>query len=199
MNISFKGVKNAGAQMFTREKPEIIKSGPYTTLLPKGKHINLHIELNNEDTNDLDNFKYLLRAFPNKYNKNSMNIEYDEFIHPRFNEKEKFFIINDQIIELNKNTFPVFNQIFKLLKKIETMPPEKLKTENSYVKSLEAIDSFYYYADCFSKTNIDGVMELDKQAFMEMISNAHSPKQAQLGAKALSKRFANVLTEYLLT
>ena len=79
------------------------------------------------------------------------------------------------------------------------MPPEKLKTENSYVKSLEAIDSFYYYADCFSKTNINGVMEIDKQEFMEMISKAHSPKQAQLGAKALSKRFANVLTEYLLT
>ncbi len=199
MNISFKGVKNAGAQMFTREKPEIIKSGPYTTLLPKGKHINLHIELNNEYTNDLDNFKYILRAFPNKYNKNSMNIEYDEFIHPRFNEKEKFFIINDQIIELNEKTFPVFNQIFKLLKKIETMPHSMLTTDNRYVKSDEAIDAFYYYTQCFSKVDKNGQIHLDKESFLKMVDNAHNPTQAQLGAKALSKRFAKVLTEYLLS
>lgn len=188
MNISFHGFKNVGAYMNTNENQQEFKKGAHIMIIPKGRHINLHAELNNEGTADLDDFKVILKAFPNALNKNSINLSYDEFIHPDTKEKEKLFALNHNLIELNETTFPIFNKVFKLLEKIKTTPRDSLKVENSYVLSAESQDAFRYYC------SLDG---MDAEKFCKLLDEAHTPYCAKEGASRLNKRLQNMLTEYI--
>ena len=82
MNVSFKGVKNVGSYFFEQKeaKPIVYENQRY--IVPKGRYMNLYAELNNIDCNDLDEFEPILKAFPNKHNKNAVNISYNYFINP---------------------------------------------------------------------------------------------------------------------
>lgn len=194
MNISFHGIKNAGAYMYRQEKEERTKQGAHIMIEPAGKHINLHLELNNEGETDLDDFRYILKAFPNKFNPNSLNIDYDEFINPNTGKQTKIYAINDEILDVNKQTFPVFNQIFKLLKRIEHMPENTLKVENQYLQSEEAKNAFRYYeAPLKNQNKAHG----KTKTFEQLLDEVHTQEYAQKGAKVLSKRFANALTQYV--
>ena len=72
MNISFHGIKNAGADFEYRPEHRLVqyknqKNGRTSTLfIPRGKTFELHCELNNTGTNDLDEFRDILKAFPNR-------------------------------------------------------------------------------------------------------------------------------------
>lgn len=188
MNISFKGFKNVGSYMTTNKEQTEIKKGPHMIIFPKGKHIDLHAELNNTGTQDLDDFKVILKAFPNRLNRNSLNITYDEYIHPDTKKKERIFALNNSIIDVNETTFPVFNKVFKLLEKIKNAPKEELKVDNSYVLSAESQDAFNYYF------HLDG---MDCEKFCRLLDEANSTYSAKEGSTRLSRRLKEMLTEYI--
>ena len=129
MNVSFKGVKNTGAYYHIQKEAVAVERNNNKYILPKGKYFNMHTELTNINGKDRDEFNEVLKAFPNQYNPNTLNISYEEFVNPNNGEKMKIYAVNDNIIDINKITFSVFNKIFKLMQKIQKMPDEELKTE----------------------------------------------------------------------
>lgn len=187
MQVSFHGVKNAGAYIHKQKEAEAFSVNGGNYIFPKGSYMNVRAELTNENGNDLDEFKNILKAYPNKYNKNSINIGYEWFINPNNGEKMRLYIVNDNILDLNEVTFDVFNKIFLLMKKIASMPLESLKVENSYLRTAEAIDSFSQYFK-YKNENSEKVLDI-----------AHQRDNVKEGAKALEKKFANALTEYVMS
>mgnify|MGYP005772540985 CR=1 FL=1 len=185
MNVSFKGVKNVGSYFFEQKeaKPIVYENQRY--IVPKGRYMNLYAELTNTDGNDLDEFKPVLKAFPNKNNKNAVNISYNYFINPDNGKKIKIYTINDNILEMNDITFKVFNSIFKLTKKIAEMPREKLTVDNSFLRTPEAMDAFYSYS-------------LNKEEkICDIVDKAFTRDYAQTGAAMLCKRFEKALIKYI--
>lgn len=188
MNISFQGIKNAGAQAHIQEKDEILNKGAmFEVTIPKGKHVNLHVELNNEGDNDLDDFREILKKYPNQYNAKTLNIDYDEFVNLDTGEKEKSYFLNGKDLEMTSENFKIFNKVFRLLEKIKVMPNEKLKVENSYIYSDEAKDSFCFYEPRCK----------NEDEFTRLIDSAHYPKNVRAGAKVLSQKFKNEMLEYI--
>ena len=188
MNISFSGIKNAGAQMHIQEKDKVLNKGAmFEFTIPKGKHINLHVELNNEGDKDLDNFKEILKEFPNEYNAKTLNIDYDEFINIDTGEKEKSYFLNGKNLKMTSENFKIFNKIFRLLEKIKVMPSEKLKVENSYIYSEEARDSFCFYEPRCK----------NEDEFIRLLDSAHFAQNVHNGAKVLSKKFEKEMLEYI--
>ena len=185
MNVSFKGVKNTGAYYHIQKEAVAVERNNNKYILPKGKYFNMHTELTNIDGKDRDEFNEVLKAFPNQYNPNTLNISYEEFVNPNNGEKMKIYAVNDNIIDINKITFSVFNKIFKLMQKIQKMPDEELKTENAYLHSPEAVDAFKSYVN-HAKYNLDQVIDL-----------AHTRDYARKGAVTLGNKFEKKLTEYI--
>lgn len=186
VHISFYGIKNAGAYTNFQEKAQILNTNRGSFILPRGRRIDFQAELNNKNGNDLDEFKNILKAYPNKYNPNILKVTYEWFINPNNGEKMRIYAVNDNILDINKITFPVFNKVFMLMKKVSQMPEKELIVDNSYLKTTEAKNAFKYYS------------LLENKPIENILDEAHTRDNVKNGADALSKKFANVLTEYIL-
>lgn len=185
--ISFHGVKNAGAYFTRQKEAESIRKGKANYILPKGTHMNINMELTNENGKDLDDFKHILKAYPNKYNPRSLNVSYEWLINPNNGEKMRFYSVNDNILNINDITFDVFNKIFLLMKKIATMPSSELKVENSYLRTEEAKDAFLHH------------ISQDETNAKKILDKAHSRDTVKEGADAISKKFEKALKEYIFS
>lgn len=188
MQISFKGIKNPGAYTHHQKYAQSVSTGGQSYILPKGRSITFHCELTNNGGKDLDEFKDILRAFPNKYNPNSLTVGYEWFINPNNGQKNRLYFINNNHIELNEVTFNVFNKIFKLMKKISAMPREQIIINNSYLTTPEAKDAFLEYTAYNTTPDI-----------YKILNEAHNRDNVLAGAKLMGKKFANALTAYVLS
>ncbi len=188
MNISFHGVKNTGSYHYTRKSTEMVPAaGGYVLILPKGRHTNIHVELNNKNGNDLDEFRPILEKYPNYHNRTALNFAYDYFEDEKSGKKQSFFIINNQQIALNDENLPVLNKIYKLMKKIAGMDKEELKVENSYVTSPEAKAAFQAYKIYCPEKEFDHILDI-----------AHSRYYAQTGADYLARKLEEELTNFVV-
>ena len=188
MQVSFKGIKNPGAYAHRQEYLQIIRTNYQDFILPKGRSMNFHCELTNENGNDLDEFKQILTLCPNKYNKNAINIGYDWYINPNNGQRTRIFAINDAILDINEGTFNIFNKIFKLMKKVANMPAEQIKVDNKYLRTEEARDSFSNYILYEKDGNIERI--LDK---------AHQRDNIKSVAGDISQKYARALSDYILS
>ncbi len=187
MHISFCGIKNAGAYTNFQEKAQILNTNRGSFILPRGRRIDFQAELNNKNGNDLDEFKNILKAYPNKYNPNILKVTYEWFINPNNGKKMRIYSVNDNILDINKITFPVFNKVFMLMKKVSQMQKNELSIENSYLSTDEAKSAFKYYSI------------LENKPIEEVMNEAYLKDNVIDGANVLSKKFANALTEYVLS
>lgn len=187
MNVSFHGIKNAGAYFKKQNEAESVRRGNVNYIVPKGAQMNIHMELTNENGRDLDDFKHILKAYPNKYNPRSLNVAYQWLINPNNGEKMRLYSVNDNLLNINDITFDVFNKIFLLMKKISKMPSDELKVENSYLRTEEAKDAFRYY------------ISEDGANAKKILDTAHSRDEVKDGAQALSKKFERALKEYIFS
>lgn len=185
--ISFGGIKNPGAYTHYQERAKSVSIAGQNYILPRGRVMSFNCELTNENGNDLDDFKHILKAYPNKHNKNAINITYEWCINPNNGEKMRMYSINDNILDINRVTFDVFNKVFKLLKKVSQMPREQISVDNSYLRTLEAQYAFMEYTAYPDSSDINKILD-----------DAHRRDTVIAGANALCKKFANVLTEYVM-
>lgn len=187
MNISFHGVKNTGSYHYTRKSTEMIPAGRYVMILPKGRRTNIHVELNNQNGNDLDEFRDILEKYPNYHNKTALNFVYDYMEDEKTGAKQHFYTINNNLVEMNDKNLPVLSKIFKLMKKISTMDKEELKVENRYVTSPEAHDAFEAYKIFCPEEDFEKILDI-----------AHTRYYAQTGAAYLAKKLEKELTNFVI-
>lgn len=188
MKISFQGIKNPGAYTHKQENVQSVRMGNQDYILPRGRVTTFHCELTNENGNDLDEFKHILKAYPNKHNKNSITIGYEWCINPNNGNKMRVYSVNDNLLDINRVTFDVFNKVFKLLKKVSEMHEEQLVTDKDYLRTVEPQYAFMEYTAYNSSPDI-----------LEIVKKAHRPEMAKAGAQALCKKYADILTAYVLS
>jgi hypothetical protein len=139
MQINFKGIKNAGAHTkLNKEDLAILEEGGRRFGIPKGKLSVISLELTNEGNKDLDEFKEILKNYPNCFNPNMLNLDIQE----QLEYKKTQFMINGKAIKMNRENLKIFAKIFRLLDKISKMPNEKLKVENEHITKPETIASY---------------------------------------------------------
>lgn len=188
MQISFQGIKNPGAYTHKQELTTIVKTNYQNFIFPKGRTMNFNCELTNENGNELDDFKYILKAYPNNQNKNAINIGYDWFINPNDGKKMRLYSINHNILDINDITFDVFNKVFKLLNKVANMPRENITVDNAYLSGNEAMSAFSNYF--FSEP---------QKSMYQILDDAHQRDNIKAIAGLMAKKFARALSEYILS
>ena len=187
MNISFHGVKNVGSYYYSRPSAEQVRLGNYVLILKKGRHTNIHVELNNKNGNDLDEFKDILKKYPNDHNSCALNFAFDYFQDENTGARQKFYIVNNHQIQMNDENLPVLSKIFKLMKKISKMDKEELKVENSYVNSPEARAEFEVYKTYYPEKDFERILDI-----------AHTRYFAQSGAEYLEKKLDKELSNFIM-
>lgn len=197
MKISFQGIKNAGANKYTRKEPEIIKVDSQQFINPKGTYTCFKCELTNENSKDLDEYRPLLKKYPYALNPNALKIDYNLFYNPYSNKKTHHILVNEHYIEIKRETIPELNKILQLLKKIATIPNKDIKTEYSYIQSKEAMSSFRGFTDYFIKKNENGLDIFDENGYTKLIDKSCTPKNTKLGAKSITKNLTEALTEFI--
>ena len=143
--------------------------------------------LNNKNGNDLDEFKDILKKYPNYHNPCALNFAFDYFQDENTGARQNFYIVNNNQIEMNDENLPILSKIFNLMKKIVKMNKEDLKVENSYVSSPEAQAAFEVYRTY-----------CPEQDFERIVDIAHSRYFAQSGAEYLTKKLEKELTNYVM-
>ena len=159
MNISFHGIKNAGADFEYRPEHRLVqyknqKNGRASTLfIPRGKTFELHCELNNTGTNDLDEFRDILKAFPNRNGRRNvidfvMDSSY-KIVDMKYELKNDICVINGQKFDINHKNYPMFAKIYSLVEKItKRAENNELTYTKNYIGSKNCRDSyasFYNY------------------------------------------------------
>lgn len=172
MRVSFHGIKNIGAAVEFRNKPEIFnaslddKKDSRIICIPEGKSLELHCELDNEGTKDLDEFKILLDKYPNKdkMSKNVLNVSIDR-ISLIGNSEEKIpvdiCIVNGHIVPLKHKNQKAVKKLKDLSEKISLMNQQDLKYDDYYLSSKSCRNSYSYYFEKFSSepSKLLGVFE----------------------------------------
>lgn len=194
MQISFHGIKNAGAQRWIDdENPQTYKNGEIIKL-DKGQHINLHFELTNQNGNDLDEFKPVLKKNPYHYNPNSVDLTYDEYTNAYTLKREKIFVLNDKMIDVNRENMGLLSRLAVLLKRISQMQDDEIKTEYSYLEhGTEADDAFRYYKKEFQDENEN----FKPSEYKKMVFECHNPNNTKKAAKSLCKKIETAVCEYI--
>ena len=199
MNISFQGIKNAGAYKYSRKKPEIIEVDSQRFIKPKSTYTCFKCELTNENGNDLDDFKQILNKYPYVLNPNALKVDYNLFYDPYTNKKSHNIFINEHRVEIKRETIPELNKILKLFKRIAQIPDTEIKTNYSYIDSKEAMSSFRGFVESFLRKDENGVETFDETGYLKLIDEACTPKCTKLGAKSITKKLTDALTEFIYT
>lgn len=194
MNISFHGIKNAGAQRwFEDDYPQTYKNGKIVKL-EKGQHANIHFELTNSKSPDLDEWKPILKDYQFFHNPHAFDLSYDECINPTTLQKEKFLVLNDKQILIKDENLKLLSKIHALLKKVAEMPEEEIKTEYSYLRNgTEADDAFRFYKKEFK----DEEGKFLASDYRKMVESCHTPKIVKLGARFLNKKIEQAITDHI--
>lgn len=171
MRVSFHGIKNIGAAVEFRDKPELFnttndpKSGKIICI-PQGKSLELHCELDNEGSKDLDEFKTLLDKYPNKdkREKNVLDVSIDRIsLQGVSGDKVPVDIcmINGHIVPIKHQNKTAVKQLKDLSEKIFSIKQQDLKYDDYYLNSNSCRNSYSYYFEKFSSepTKLIGVFE----------------------------------------
>ena len=118
MKISFHGIKNSAAIYTEIEKKRMTKNG----LQPECKCNTLHITATNNKGRDLDYIEPVLKILPNRINQNSLNISLDEYYQEAAIHPYRVYTINEDTLDLNRATLPIFEKICKFLERISNIP-----------------------------------------------------------------------------
>lgn len=118
--VSFTGISNTVAEVVGQVKPQGLK---------------LRVDLNDEGSKDLSQFKAILQKFPNHSGKDSITIH--RTINP--DDMSKVFMLNEKTVKMDDSNIPIFQKIAELTRKIinydETLPMD----ENSLQKSIKEL------------------------------------------------------------
>ena len=184
MKINFKGIKNAGAYSHVQKKDLYVsQDGKDFTKFPQGRYSVINFELNNNESNDLDEFREILQKYPNHFNSNTLNIEIRELN----DENKPIIALNQNQIKMNRENLKTYAKVFKLLDKISKTPNEDLKVENSYVNSFLAMSGLGFFT-LFSKS---------LESFIKIVDKAHYPEPVKNISEHASKLFEKELVDYL--
>lgn len=197
MQISFQGIKNAGAYKYTRKEPVIIEVDSQQFINPKGAYTCLKCELTNENGNDLDEYRPILNKYPYALNPNALKIDCNLLYNPYSNEKSYHVLVNEHYVEIKRDTIPELNKILKLLKRIMQIPNSEIKTDHSYISSNEAMSSFRGFTDNFLKKDEQGYTIFDEVGYRRLIDEACTQKCTKLGAKSIAKDITEALTKFI--
>jgi len=169
MEVSFKGFKNTGVQRHVLYNYAGKKRAELTIF---------NCELTNDvKGKDLDTFEKILKDFPNKVNKNFLNIGFWRYSkNPHINSFESKFFINQKVCTVDMTTLGIFEKIAQLLKRITDTKEQDFVVNKDYLKSDDMRGSF--------------LMD-DEEDDMELISNMHNPE----AVKTISKKLLDNITD----
>lgn len=108
--VSFTGISNTVAEVYGQAELKVSR---------------LRIDLNDEGSKDLSQFKAILEKFPNHSGKDSITI------HRTFNpdDMSKVFMLNGKTVKMDDSNIPIFQKIAELTKRIinydETLPMDE--------------------------------------------------------------------------
>ncbi len=140
MKISFHGIKNTTGVDCRDGYSHMTRHGR----IPDELYSTMHIVLTNENGKDLDNFKQILKTFPNRVNPNAMDLTLDEFYTGYSADTAKVYGINEDTVNLNRATLKFFEKIQKFLERVGQMnSKENIIDENFHNESIYAFRRHY--------------------------------------------------------
>ena len=179
MNISFKGFYNTGIGVDINKQAHAILSNNTLYVRPPYVHLSLTTTLNNNGVNDKEIFGEILKKFPNKYQKDTINFHYDKYFSPYQKKYKQEFWLNDRPLILRDENLSIFSKLAQLFTKL------------SEAKQLGA-DKYYIYSDeC--RANFNYFFMKGKQNLLE---DFHKPSNVRAYAKGMADEFFNIMIEY---
>ena len=115
MNVSFKGFRNTGIGVDINKHTQQILKNNCCFIKPPYVHLSMTTTLNNIGDNDREIFSEILKKFPNKYQKDTINFHYDKY-------------------------FSSLAQLFTKLSKAKELPSDKF-----YIQSDDCRANFNYF------------------------------------------------------
>ncbi len=179
MNVSFKGFRNTGIGVDINKHPQQILKNNCCFIKPPYVHLSMTTTLNNIGDNDREIFSEILKKFPNKYQKDTINFHYDKYFSSYSKKYRKEFWLNDKPLTLRDDNLPVFSklaQLFTKLSKAKELPSDKF-----YIQSDDCRANFNYF------------FMQDKK---DLLEEFHSPDKVRKYAGDMTKEFYNIMTEY---
>ena len=154
MKISFHGIKNSAAIYTEIGNKRMTKNG----LQPECKCNTLHITATNNNGRDLDYIEPVLKILPNRINQNSLNISLDEYYQEAAIHPYRVYTINEDTLNLNKATLPIFEKICKFLERISNIPAKNVIIDKNYSNSKEALYAFRRHYDSDNDSELKNIL-----------------------------------------
>lgn len=194
-HISFGGIKNTGFLYVTSPQTQKVKTEKGMVEIPQFAHLDLHAELTNENSKDLDTFQSVLKEYPNKTNPNAVHITQDDFLHNGLGLILHSVKINDKDLDVNDKTLNNVIKLFNLTKKMSETEFPKKTIDDSYKYSLDIINDYKLLANQFIFQNYNGEYALNPEFYDEVdtVCNANSVKT---GSNYFKDMFSSILQKF---
>lgn len=173
MNINFTGMQNVAAIQH-------INSNERTNRIA--------IQLNNEGEQDLDNFKQVLKKYPDFTNSGFLDLEIKTTPNRRYSGSSFTDVyVNSKKLEMNDENLPVFSKINNLLKRL-AKGEEKTPVSEEYLKSEDCFDKFSSIAPNASHA--------EEKMLIEYL---HKPRSVRTAANDDQKILVKILNDYCMS
>ena len=150
MNISFKGFYNTGIGVDINKQAHAILSNNTLYVRPPYVHLSLTTTLNNNGVNDKEIFGEILKKFPNKYQKDTINFHYDKYFSPYQKKYKQEFWLNDRPLILRDENLRDAPNIIRAKTVVPDDTFETIVCKNAGAGSLSKLYATPITAPCIS-------------------------------------------------
>lgn len=179
MEINFKGFQNTGIGVDINKYPQQILKSNGHYIKPPYVHLSLTTTLNNIGDNDREIFGEILKKFPNRHQKDTINFHYDKYYSQYSNQYKKEFWLNDKPLILRDDNLKIFSKLAQLFTKLSNT--RELPTDKFYLHSNDCRANFNYF---FMQGKTDRLPEF------------HKPEAVRKNAQNMVKEFTDIMLDY---